>query len=288
MPIRPAWTCGDCLSTATAAATPASPSRSTSSSSMIAPGSWSTRLRSRRSSTTRPTGMRSGARPPTTARSSSRSTGPRLRRQAEAPARAQRTAWRRARSRRLRPYGKLDPEPGHRLRHLIRRLLRPPVPRRLFGPGAVVRPCWQVDPTPAPSRSRRTLTVNPFASVIVALGVCSHGARATFDPWNLWLPASPSAEQSVAATRAEHATGRIDDPRTSPTTGCGCSPAAGMTWYRCPNVQTLEAYYGAWASRRRSSISSTTPTPITVSRSKSSPAPALIPTGRATSTVCRS
>lgn len=57
-----------------------------------------------------------------------------------------------------------------------------------------------------------TLTFNPFASIITALGVCTHGARATFDPWGLWLPDRPSAQDSVTTTTAEHAAGRIDDP----------------------------------------------------------------------------
>lgn len=56
------------------------------------------------------------------------------------------------------------------------------------------------------------LTLNPQASTIVALGVCTYAARASFDPWDLWLPAAPSATDSIDATMDEHTAGAIDDP----------------------------------------------------------------------------
>jgi endonuclease/exonuclease/phosphatase family metal-dependent hydrolase/predicted esterase len=56
------------------------------------------------------------------------------------------------------------------------------------------------------------LTFNPLGSVIVALGVCSQIGRDAFGPWSVWLPRWPSAAESIAATKAEYARGRIDDP----------------------------------------------------------------------------
>lgn len=56
------------------------------------------------------------------------------------------------------------------------------------------------------------LSFNPWASTIVALGVCTYAGRASFDPWDLWLPERPSATESVDTTMAEHAAGTIDDP----------------------------------------------------------------------------
>ena len=41
-------------------------------------------------------------------------------------------------------------------------------------------------PYACPEQVPPTLSSNPFASIIVALGVCTHAARGTFDPWNLW------------------------------------------------------------------------------------------------------
>ncbi|MEZ5905652.1 MAG: hypothetical protein R3C69_11325 [Geminicoccaceae bacterium] len=37
-------------------------------------------------------------------------------------------------------------------------------------------------------------------------------ARGAFDPFDLWLPDAPDAEEAIAAVRAEHAADRIDDP----------------------------------------------------------------------------
>jgi predicted esterase len=95
--------------------------------------------------------------------------------------------------------------------------------------------CAEQIPTP--------LTGHPFASIIVALGVCSHGARAIFDPWNLWLPASPSAQQSVAATMAEHAMGRIDDPSNLADDRVWLFAGGKDGVVPLSNVQTLESYY---------------------------------------------
>lgn len=56
------------------------------------------------------------------------------------------------------------------------------------------------------------LGFNPLARVTVALGVCTRYARGMLDPFDLWLPEAPDAEEAIAAVRAEHAAGRIDDP----------------------------------------------------------------------------
>ncbi len=56
------------------------------------------------------------------------------------------------------------------------------------------------------------LGFNPLARVTVALGVCTRYARGMLDPFDLWLPDAPDAEEAIAAVRAEHAADRIDDP----------------------------------------------------------------------------
>jgi hypothetical protein len=56
------------------------------------------------------------------------------------------------------------------------------------------------------------LGFNPLARVTIALGVCTRYARGAFDPFDLWLPDAPDAEEAIAAVRAEHAADRIDDP----------------------------------------------------------------------------
>jgi endonuclease/exonuclease/phosphatase family metal-dependent hydrolase/predicted esterase len=88
-----------------------------------------------------------------------------------------------------------------------------------------------------------TLSSNPFASIIVALGICTHGARGTFDPWNVWLPAGPSAEESVAATKTEHAMGRIDDPANLADDRVWLLAGGKDDLVPVSTVQALEAYY---------------------------------------------
>jgi hypothetical protein len=56
------------------------------------------------------------------------------------------------------------------------------------------------------------LSFNPMASVVTALGVCSHISRTAFDPFDIWLPDGPSAEAAVEMITTEHDNGHIDDP----------------------------------------------------------------------------
>lgn len=56
------------------------------------------------------------------------------------------------------------------------------------------------------------LSFNPMASVVTALGVCSHIGRTGFDPFGIWLPEGPSAEAAVDKIRTEHGNEQIDDP----------------------------------------------------------------------------
>jgi poly(3-hydroxybutyrate) depolymerase/endonuclease/exonuclease/phosphatase family metal-dependent hydrolase len=87
------------------------------------------------------------------------------------------------------------------------------------------------------------LSFNPLASIIVALSVCTHGARDTFDPWNLWLPQWPSVEESVAATMTEHAMGRIDDPSNLADDRVWLLAGIKDDVVPVSTVQVLEAYY---------------------------------------------
>ena len=56
------------------------------------------------------------------------------------------------------------------------------------------------------------LSFNPMASVVTALGVCSHIGRTAFDPLGIWLPDGPSAEAAVDFVLSEHGNGHVDDP----------------------------------------------------------------------------
>ena len=87
------------------------------------------------------------------------------------------------------------------------------------------------------------LTFNPLGSVIVALGVCSHRARTTFDPFGLWLPSAPSVDDSVSTTRAEHASGRIDDPSNLADDRVWLLAGGKDEVVPDSTVQALHAYY---------------------------------------------